>query len=42
LAWCQEVGIPALGGLTAEELVKSGKAKSVMAFLDHIAVGGFA
>jgi len=42
LAWCREVGIPALGGQTAEELVKAGQARSVMTFLDHIAVGGFA
>jgi hypothetical protein len=42
LAWCREVGIPALGGCTAAELVAAGEAPSVMAFLDHIAVGGFA
>jgi hypothetical protein len=42
LAWCREVGIPALGGQTAEQLVKSGQAQSVMTYLDHIAVGGFA
>lgn len=42
LAWCREVGIPALGGQTAEQLVESGQSRSVMAFLDHIAVGGFA
>jgi hypothetical protein len=42
LAWCREVGIPALGGRTAAELVADGQAGSVMAFLDHIAVGGFA
>ena len=42
LAWCREVGIPALGGCTAEQLVASGEAKSVMTYLDHIAVGGFA
>ena len=42
LAWCREVGIPALGGLTAEELVKAGRERAVYAFLDHIAQGGFA
>ena len=42
LAWCREVGISALGGLTAEELVKTGREAALNAFLDHIAVGGFA
>jgi hypothetical protein len=42
LAWCREVGIPALGGFTAAELVASGEGRSVLTYLDHIAVGGFA
>jgi hypothetical protein len=42
LAWYREVQIPALGQQTAETLVRTGRAASVRAYLDHIAVGGFA
>lgn len=42
LAWYRAQPIAALGGRTAESLVKSGQAAVVRDYLDHIALGGFA
>jgi hypothetical protein len=42
MAWYRAEPIPAFGGRTAESLVKSGQAGAVRAYLDHIALGGFA
>ena len=42
MAWYRAEPIPAFGGRTAESLVKSGHAGAVRAYLDHIALGGFA
>ncbi|HWE45374.1 MAG TPA: antitoxin Xre/MbcA/ParS toxin-binding domain-containing protein [Caulobacteraceae bacterium] len=42
LAWYRAEPIPALGGRTAEAMVKSGQATMVRDYLDHIAMGGFA
>ena len=42
LAWYRAEPIPALGGRTAEAMVKSGHAAMVRDYLDHIAMGGFA
>jgi hypothetical protein len=42
LAWYRAQPIAALGGRTAEALVKSGQASAVRDYLDHIAMGGFA
>jgi Protein of unknown function (DUF2384) len=42
LAWYRAEPIPALGGRTAESMVKSGHAAMVRDYLDHIALGGFA
>ena len=42
LAWYRGEPIPAFGGLTAENLVKNGKAAAVGDYLDHLERGGFA
>lgn len=42
LAWYRAQPIPALGGRTAEALVQTGQAAHVRAYLDHLALGGFA
>jgi hypothetical protein len=42
LAWYRGQPIPALGGRTAEALVKSGEAALVRDYLDQIGLGGFA
>lgn len=42
MAWYRAVPIPAVGGRTAESLVKDGKAADVRDYLDHVALGGFA
>lgn len=42
MAWYRAQPIPALGDRTAEALVKSGDAGAVRAYLDHMALGGFA
>lgn len=42
LAWYRAQPIPALGGRTAESLVKSGEAATLRDYLDHMALGGYA
>lgn len=42
LAWYRATPIPALGDQTAEAAVKGGQAAAVRAYLDAIAVGGYA
>ena len=42
LAWYRAEPIPAFGGRTAEQLVKSGQAAALRDYLDSIAIGGFA
>ncbi len=42
MAWYRAEPIPAFGGRTAESLVKSGQATALRAYLDSIAMGGFA
>lgn len=42
MAWYRAQPIPALDGRTAEALVKDGQAHAVRAYLDHVALGGFA
>jgi hypothetical protein len=42
MAWYRAEPLPALGGRTAESLVKSGEAGTVRDYLDHLAMGGFA
>lgn len=42
MAWYRSQPVSALGGRTAESLVKSGEATMVRDYLDHIAVGGYA
>ena len=42
MAWYRAEPIPALGGRTAESLVKSGQAGQLRDYLDSIALGGFA
>ena len=42
LAWYKSQPIPALGGRTAEDLVKSGEAETVRDYLDNLALGGYA
>jgi uncharacterized protein (DUF2384 family) len=42
MAWYRSQPIPALDGRTPEALVKAGQAASVRAYLDHLALGGFA
>ena len=41
-SWCRAQPIPALGGLTAAELIGAGRGDEVQAFLDTIAEGGYA
>lgn len=41
-AWYRSEPIPSFGDLTAETLVKQGKADAVMQYLDRIAEGGYA
>jgi hypothetical protein len=41
-AWYRSQPIPAFGNRTAEAIVRAGKAKIVHAYLDSIALGGFA
>jgi hypothetical protein len=42
MAWYRAEPIPAFGGRTAEQLVKSGEAGALRDYLDSIAMGGFA
>jgi len=42
MAWYRAEPIPAFGGRTAEQLVKSGRATALRDYLDSIAMGGFA
>ena len=42
MAWYRAEPIPAFGGRTAEQLVKSGQAGALRDYLDSIALGGFA
>ncbi len=42
MAWFRSQPIPALGGRTAEALVKQGEARVVRDYLDHLALGGYA
>ena len=42
MAWYRSQPLPALDGRTPEALVKSGKATAVRAYLDHVALGGYA
>ncbi len=42
MAWYRAEPIPAFGGRTAEQLVKSGQATALRDYLDSIAIGGFA
>lgn len=42
MAWYRAQPIPALGGRTAESLVKSDQAAPLRDYLDHMAMGGFA
>ncbi|WP_196160995.1 XRE family transcriptional regulator [Reinekea sp. G2M2-21] len=41
-AWYRSEPLPAFGNVTAESLVRSGHTKALKAFLNGIAVGGFA
>ena len=42
MAWYRAQPIAALGGRTAEALVKSGQDSGRPDYLDHLAIGGFA
>ena len=42
MAWYRAEPIPAFGGRTAEQLVKSGRAGPLRDYLNSIAMGGFA
>lgn len=42
MAWYRAQPIAALGGRTAESLVKSGESAALRDYLDHIALGNFA
>jgi hypothetical protein len=42
MAWYRAEPIAALGGRTAESLVKEGNASAVCDYLDQVATGGFA
>ena len=42
MAWYRSQPLPALDGRTPEALVKSGRAGAVRAYLDHMALGGYA
>ncbi len=41
-AWYRSQGLPSFGGMTAEELVKDGRADAVKQYLARINIGGFA
>jgi len=41
-AWYRSQGLPGFGGLTAEDLVKSGRSEDVQHYLSRISVGGYA
>ncbi len=41
-AWYRSEPLPSFGDLTAQALVKQGKANAIMRYLDRIADGGFA
>lgn len=41
-AWYRSQSLPSFGGLTAEDLVKAGRAEDVRDYLSRIAAGGFA
>ena len=41
-AWYRSEPLPSFGDLTAEDLVKAGKARQVMDYLSRIAEGGYA
>jgi len=41
-AWYRSQPLPSFGDLTAEDLVKAGRAEEVRAFLSRISVGGYA
>lgn len=41
-AWYRSQPIPAFGDQTAEDLVRSGRARHVMSYLSGIALGGYA
>jgi hypothetical protein len=41
-AWYRSEPLPSFGDQTAEALVKEGRAEAVKAYLDRIAIGGFA
>lgn len=41
-AWYRSQPLPSFGNQTAEDLVKSGRAEAVKAYLARIAVGGYA
>lgn len=41
-AWYRSQPLPSFGDLTAEDLVKEGRAEEVKTYLSRIAVGGFA
>lgn len=42
MAWYRAQPIPALNGRTSEQLVKDGQAAAVRAYIDHMALGGYA
>ena len=42
MAWYRAEPLPEFGGRTAEFLVRDGRAGAVRAYLDHVALGGFA
>ena len=42
LAWYRVQPLPSFGGQTAAALVEEGRASAVLAYLDWIAVGGYA
>lgn len=41
-AWYRSQSLPSFGDMTAEELVRSGRAKDVRAYLGRVATGGYA
>lgn len=41
-AWYRAPPLPSFGDMTAEDLVKAGRAEDVKAYLARIAIGGFA
>ena len=40
-AWYRSQPLPSFGGLTAEDLVKTGRGEAVRAYLSRVAVGGY-